>query len=118
VILRITRQRGSRYRANLRLEGSVAAEWASLLEHECLELLRSRGAVSLDLARVAFVDRAGIAVLGRLSRVGVEIHCRSVLVASVLEGEGVQVTVDEESSVPAIGPGRSNGHRPKARRAP
>ena len=92
--LRITRAKGSRSRARLRLEGSVVAEWADLLERECLELLRSRGAVSLDLAGVHFVDRAGVDVFGRLSRAGVEIRCRSRLVASVLEGEGVRVTLD------------------------
>ena len=91
--LRITRERGSRFRAKLRLEGRIVAEWAALLERECLELLLSRGAVSLDLAGVVFVDRAGVEVLGRLSHMGVEIHCRSRLVASVLEGEGVHVTL-------------------------
>ena len=86
--LRITRAGGSRSRARLRLEGRVVGEWAALLERECLDLLRSRGAVSLDLA--------GVEVLGRLNRAGVEIHCRSRLVASVLEGDGVRVTVDAD----------------------
>ena len=96
--LRITRQRGSRYRANLRLEGRLVAEWAALLERECLDLLLSRGAVSLDLAGVVFVDRAGVDVLGRISHMGVEIHCRSRLIASVLEGEGVRVTLDADAA--------------------
>ena len=96
--LRITRERGSRFRANLRLEGRVVAEWAALLERECLGLLLSRGAVRLDLAGVVFVDRAGVEVLRRLSHMGVEIHCQSRLIASVLEGEGVHVTVDGDSA--------------------
>ena len=96
--LRITRARGSRFRANLRLEGRLVAEWAALLERECLDLLLSRGAVRLDLAGVVFVDRAGVEVLRRLSHMGVEIHCQSRLIASVLEGEGVHVTVDAESA--------------------
>jgi anti-anti-sigma regulatory factor len=96
--LRITRARGSRSRARLRLEGSVVAEWADLLESECLDLLRSRGAVSLDLTGVRFVDQTGLAVFGRLSRAGVEIHCQSRLIASVLEGEGVRVTVDADGA--------------------
>ena len=94
--LRITRQRGSRYRANLRLEGRLVAEWAALLERECLDLLLSRGAVSLDLAGVRFIDRTGVEVFVRLSRAGVEVHCGSSLVASVLEGDGVRVTVDAD----------------------
>ena len=96
--LRITRERGSRFRARLRLEGRVVAEWAALLERECLDLLLSRGAVSLDLAGVVFVDRAGVEVLGRLSHMGVEIRCRSRLIASVLEGEGIRVTLDADSA--------------------
>lgn len=89
--LRITRRKGSR-RATLVLEGRVAAEWTVLLEQECSDLLRSRGAVGLDLAHVTFVDRAGVQTLKRLNRAGVEIRCRPGPVASVLEGEGIRVT--------------------------
>jgi anti-anti-sigma regulatory factor len=92
--LRITRRKGSRSRATLTLEGRVVAEWAALLERECSELLRSRRALSLDLAAVTFVDRAGVETLERLSRAGVEIRCRPGPVASVLEGEGIRVTPD------------------------
>ena len=96
MVLRITREVGSRSRATLRLEGSVVAEWAALLERECSGLLRSRGAVSLDLAGVRFVDRAGVEALERLSRAGVEIRCPSGPVASVLEAEGIRVTRDAD----------------------
>jgi hypothetical protein len=96
VTLRITREEGSRARALLRLEGSVVAEWTALLERECLGVLRSRGAVSLDLAGVTFVDRAGVEALEWLSRAGVEIRCRCGPVASVLEGECVRVTRDAD----------------------
>jgi anti-anti-sigma regulatory factor len=91
VTLRITRLPGSPSRAKLKLEGRVAAQWAALLEHECSGLLRSRSVVSLDLADVSFVDRAGVEALERLSRSGVEIRCRPGSVASVLEAEGVPV---------------------------
>jgi hypothetical protein len=93
--LRITREEGSRSRATLKLEGSVVAEWAALLERECSDLLRFT-LVSLDLAGVGFVDRAGVEALERLSRAGVEIRCPSGAVASVLSGEGVRVTHDCE----------------------
>lgn len=94
--LRITREKGSRARTTLKLEGSVAADWAALLERECSDLLRSRDAVRLDLADVRFVDRAGVEALERLSRAGVEIHCASGPVASVLEGEGIRIAVDAD----------------------
>ena len=94
--LRITRKEGSRFRATLKLEGSVVAEWAALLERECTDLLRSSASVSLDLVGVSFVDRVGVETLKRLSRAGVEIRCPSGAVASVLLGEGVHVTDDED----------------------
>ena len=93
---RITREDGSRSRATLKLEGSVVAEWAALLERECSDLLRSSTSVSLDLAGVGFVDRAGVEALERLSRAGVEIRCPSGAVASVLLGEGIRVTHDAD----------------------
>src|SRR5262249_38241721 len=93
---RITREEGSRSRATLKLEGRVVAEWAALLERECSDLLRSSTAVSLDLAGVGFVDRAGVEALERLSRAGVEIRCPSGPVASVLLGEGVRITHDAD----------------------
>jgi ABC-type transporter Mla MlaB component len=92
-MLRITREAESGHQATLRLEGSVAAEWAALLEHECVALARSGMALGLDLAGVGFVDRAGIAILARLGRAGVEIRCRPGTVASVLEAEGVPITL-------------------------
>ena len=98
VVLRITRGEGSRARATLRLEGRVVAEWAALLETESFDLLRLWGAVSLDLARVSFVDRAGVEALERLSRAGVEIRCPSGPVAGVLEAEGIRVTRDGDGA--------------------
>jgi anti-anti-sigma regulatory factor len=95
VTLRITLKEGSR--ATLKLEGRLVAEWAALLERESSHLLRSLGAVNLDLVDVDFVDRAGIKALERLSRAGVEIRCRSGPVASVLEGEGIRLARDMES---------------------
>lgn len=97
-MLRITRQEEPPARITLRLEGGVAAEWASLLENECLGLLRSGRAVGLDLAGVGFVDRAGVETLVRLGRAGVDIRCRPGVVASVLEAEGVRVSLQKDGT--------------------
>ena len=94
MVLRITIEEGARSRAKLRIEGRVVADWADMLERECVDLLRFWGAMSLDLAGVSFVDRAGVEALGRLSRAGVEIRCPAGPVASVLEGEGIRVAHD------------------------
>ncbi len=93
-MLRITLEEGSDARATLRLDGSVAGEWATLLELECRGLLARRSAASVDLEGVGFVDRVGVEVLGRLARAGVQIRCPLGPVASVLEGEGVRFTRD------------------------
>ena len=95
-MLRITREVGPRSKTLLRIEGSVVAEWVGLLQRESFAALRSAGALSLDLAGVHFVDLAGVEVLGRLSRAGVEIRCPSGTVASVLEAEGVHITRNED----------------------
>lgn len=98
MVLRITQHEGSDSGSVLRLEGRVVAEWASLLESECTELLRSHDEVSLDLADVSFIDRYGVEVFQRLSQAGAEILCTSGPVASVLEGAGVRVTLDEAAN--------------------
>jgi anti-anti-sigma regulatory factor len=100
MVLRITIGEETRSQAVLKLEGNVRGEWADLLESECAELLRTWDVVSLDLAGVGFVDRAGLQVLGRLHRAGVEIRCPCGPVASVLEGEGISVTDDEDGTEP------------------
>lgn len=91
VVLRITRPKGAYPPAFLKIEGKVVGEWAALLERECMDLLRSCSSVTLDLAEVPLVDRAGVEALGRLSRAGAEIRCRRSAVASVLEGEGIRL---------------------------
>jgi anti-anti-sigma regulatory factor len=97
-MLRITLEEEALSGVMLRLEGSVAGEWAALLERECSGFLRFRGTVGLDLAGVIYVDRTGLEVLARLNRAGVVILCRPGPVASVLEGEGIRVTHDADGA--------------------
>ncbi|HEX4824320.1 MAG TPA: hypothetical protein VFV19_08390 [Candidatus Polarisedimenticolaceae bacterium] len=56
--------------------------------------------MSLDLAGVHIVDRAGVEALQRISNAGVEILCRPGPVTSVLEGEGIRVTWDDDATAP------------------
>ncbi|HXI01762.1 MAG TPA: hypothetical protein VNI57_01170 [Candidatus Saccharimonadales bacterium] len=91
VVLRITRPKGTSSPALLKIEGKVVGVWAGLLERECMDLLRSCSSVTVDLAEVPLVDRAGVEALGRLSRAGAWIRCRRGAVASVLEAEGVHI---------------------------
>jgi ABC-type transporter Mla MlaB component len=98
MVLRITPGEPSFERVTMRLEGRLDAEWAALLERECLELHRAGCAVTLDMTGVGLVDRAGIESLARLSREGVAIRCRPGLIASVLEGELIPVTEDPDGA--------------------
>jgi hypothetical protein len=94
MMLWITREEKWGDRATtLRLDGSVVAGWAVLLERECSVLIRAGVAVSLDLAAVDLVDRSSVETLGRLARDGVEIRCRCGAVAGVLEAACVPVTL-------------------------
>ena len=85
----------------LRLEGSIGEQWADLLARECSGLLRDGVSLTLDLSDVDFVDGLGVETLRRLGRRGVDIRCRGGAVASVLNAEGVRVTV-----IPGGGPGQ------------
>jgi hypothetical protein len=92
-MLLITLEHASDDRATLRLEGSIGAEWADLLERECSTLLQDGLSVTLELAGVDFVDRLGVETLRRLGIRGVAIRCHWGAVASVLEAEGVRITL-------------------------
>ena len=98
VVLRIRKRDGSDSGSILLLEGRLLAEEALLLERECFELMQSRDEVSLDLTGVSFVDQAGVKVLRQLHLAGVEIRCRPGAVASVLEGEGIRLELDEDEA--------------------
>ena len=73
------------------LQGQIVAEWAELLEAECLRLGRSGLRVVLDLSGVGFMGRSGLEALGRLSQAGVVIAGCSPLIADMLEEEGIEV---------------------------
>jgi len=90
-MLRITRHDRSSSRVTLRLEGWLVAAWTAVLEHECSDLRASGLGVDIDLSGVGVVDRAGLTLLERLQRQGVEISGGSDIIASILENEGIPV---------------------------
>lgn len=90
-MLRITAVAAAAAPIVLKLEGHVDGEGGALLERECASWIAGGAAIALDLTAVRFVNRAGTAALGRLVRAGVEIRCRAGVVASVLQGEGIEV---------------------------
>ena len=100
-MLRIQRTEVIAHTVTLVLHGRIVAEWADLLERECLELLRSETRVVLDLSEVVFIGRSGLEVLGRLGQAGVGIAGCSPLIAAMLEQEGIR-------QMEGLGAGRSS----------
>lgn len=59
----------------LRLEGQLIGPWVDELRRAC-EALLVRGAVTLDLAGVSFVEQRGVQLLRTLARGGIPLrHC-------------------------------------------
>lgn len=85
-MLRLTRTTGLAHEVVLVLEGQIVAEWVSLLEAECQELLGTHGKLSLDLANVSYLDRPAVRLLGKLAARSVTlINCPSLLSELVRE---------------------------------
>lgn len=92
-MMRITLTQVSDGRTTARLEGSIGAKWAGLLERECSSLLHAGLFLTLDLSGLDFVDWPGVETLRRLGQRNVEIRCRRGAVASLLEARGVRITL-------------------------
>ena len=91
-VLRISRENVDVQQVVLILQGHIVAEWADLLERECVELSRSGLSVTLEFSGVVFIGRSGFEALSRLSRAGVGIIGCSPLIADMLEQEGIVAT--------------------------
>ena len=98
-MLRLQRNDVDERAVTLMLQGRIVAEWADLLERECLELIRTGARVELDLSEVVFIGRYGLEVLGRLSRAGAGITGYSPLIAAMLEQEGIVLDNRVDKSV-------------------
>lgn len=92
-MMRITTTRESIDRITLRLEGNLDGDSVDLLERECAALIDRGTVLCIDMTAVRFVDRLGTDALRRIGEVGAEIRCRPGVVASVLENEGIGITL-------------------------
>jgi ABC-type transporter Mla MlaB component len=59
--------------ATLRLEGHISGDWIGELGDICDRLLREERALTLDLADVSMIERAGLALLAVLVSRGVSL---------------------------------------------
>lgn len=86
-MLRITPVAESPTLVMLKLEGRLVSDWVSLLEQECLTMLRDHPTVLLDFAEVTFVDRRGVEMLRRIASDKLRIVNASALITGLLEGD-------------------------------
>ncbi len=84
-MLRIRRVREPRGLV-LVVEGALTAGTVPVLEAECTEGLGEEGTVLLDLRDVNYVDGAGVKLVRRLGKFGVEVARSSQVVRELIEG--------------------------------
>jgi anti-anti-sigma regulatory factor len=84
-MLRITSIESGNHKVVLRLEGRVSGPWVSELGEACEKALSVDSALLLNLAEVSFLDNAGLHLLTRLQKRGVELVDCSMFVAEQLK---------------------------------
>ena len=84
-MLRITTMKANGSPVQLKLEGKIMAEWASLLEQECRALIAQQQHVVLDMAGVTFLDGRGITMLRSLPDRYITLMNRSDFIEELLD---------------------------------
>lgn len=87
-MLRITPVRKDRGTVTLKLEGKIHADWAALLEQECLRLVHQKKRVLLDFSEVSYVDPDGIEVVTNLPNGHIQIINCPRFIAELLDRGG------------------------------
>jgi ABC-type transporter Mla MlaB component len=86
-MLKISHSMGRGNEGALAIEGTLGGAWVAEVRSACDALLKKNGRVVLDLSGVAYVDRAGVELLGSLQADGrVVIQAASAFVAELLKG--------------------------------
>ncbi len=88
-MLRITRLPDQPSVVKLKVEGRIASDEVEVLERECLQHMIDGGQVSLDFSGVTYINRAGVAMLKRLSEGKLKIMNCSPLTKDLLLDEGI-----------------------------
>jgi anti-anti-sigma regulatory factor len=83
-MLRISRDDTNNRSVSLRLEGEMTGPWVDETDRICEAIIGSGQRLRIDLSQVAFVDRAGVELLGSLKkRKAVLDHCSPLLRAQL-----------------------------------
>jgi len=86
-MLRISVEEVSGHNTTLRLEGHLVGPWVEEFQLSCGQILRESKRLTLNLAAVSFVDRAGLILLRKLKTCEVAITNCSGYVAHQLKDE-------------------------------
>ncbi|MFQ5684783.1 MAG: STAS domain-containing protein [Candidatus Binatia bacterium] len=85
-MLRITKVTESPSLVTMKLEGTITADWVSLLEKECLKFMEKNRKVVLDFSEVTFVDRRGVEMLGKMPDKKIRVINCCALIKDLLRG--------------------------------
>ena len=92
-MLRLTESPGGEGETILRVDGWLDGDYVELLEREGALYLAAGGSLVLDLGGLRFADRAGIELLLRWSRAGVQLRNPSPFVQRLLDDNGGGVSL-------------------------
>jgi ABC-type transporter Mla MlaB component len=84
-VLRISVLEGSDNRIKFELEGRLIGPWVEELRRMSHEALERKKSVTLDLARLVFVDSPGVSLLRELARAHVTQENRSAFIRRQVE---------------------------------
>ena len=87
-MLRITKIAENGSSVTLKLEGSIHADWVSLLEEECRILLSQKKTVLLDFSNVTFMGHRGVEMIRRLPARRIRIVNGDAFIEDLKDREG------------------------------
>ena len=97
-MLRITRVVDNTSKVTLKVEGQIASDWISVLELECLPVIRDNRELILDFPGVEFIDAEGVKMLNRLKSLTVPPERLQIINSSPLIKDLLRRGLDEEKS--------------------
>ena len=97
-MLRITRVVDNTTKVTLKVEGQIASDWISVLELECLPVIRDERDLILDFPGVEFIDAEGVKMLNRLKSLTVPPERLQIINSSPLIKDLLRRGLDEEKT--------------------
>lgn len=84
-MLRITTTIEESSLTGFKLDGQIISDWVTVLEEECLKVLRKNGKIVIDASGVIFIDCKGIELFKRLAGENFKVENCSPLILELLD---------------------------------